>query len=314
MKFGSVGAVIAAASKKDAVPLLKVGSIPIVRRIVLTLQQAGVFPIVVVTGTEELEVTRQVAPLGVVFIKNRECERPELFSSVKLGLSYLQGKCGRVVFTPVNAPMFSAQTLHTLLASAADIATPTYDGRGGHPIVLQSAVIPQILAYDGPDGLRGAIWKSNCEKERIAVPDAGVLMSIHNEQQLRQHLQAHNASLLTPSVKISIDKETVFFNSRLKLLLFLLADLQSVRQACQHMGLSYQKAWDMLNQLEQELGYAVVERQHGGKSGGNTRLTEKGCRLMYAFQQYEDEVCSFARQRFDVLFRGTGLIETVQTI
>lgn len=41
MKFGSVGAVIAAASKKDAVPLLKVGSIPIVRRIVLTLQQAG---------------------------------------------------------------------------------------------------------------------------------------------------------------------------------------------------------------------------------------------------------------------------------
>ena len=102
MKFGSVGAVIAAASKKDAVPLLKVGSIPIVRRIVLTLQQAGVFPIVVVTGTEELEVTHQVAPLGVVFIKNTEYEKTELFSSVKLGLSYLQGKCDRVVFTPVN--------------------------------------------------------------------------------------------------------------------------------------------------------------------------------------------------------------------
>mgnify|MGYP001541583099 CR=1 FL=1 len=44
MRFGSVGAVIAAASKKDAVPLLKVGSIPIVRRIVLTLQQAVCFP------------------------------------------------------------------------------------------------------------------------------------------------------------------------------------------------------------------------------------------------------------------------------
>lgn len=308
MKFGSVGAVIAAASKKDAVPLLKVGSIPIVRRIVLTFQQVGVFPIVVVTGTEDLEVTRQVASLGIVFIKNRECERPEMFSSVKLGLSYLQGKCDRVVFTPVNAPMFSAQTLHTLLSSTAGIATPTHNGRGGHPIVMQSAVIPQILAYEGPDGLRGAIWKSNCEKERIAVPDAGVLMSIHNEQQLRQHLQAHNATLLTPSVKISIDKETMFFNSRLKLLLFLIADLQSVRQACQHMGLSYQKAWDMLNQLEQELGYTVVMRQHGGKSGGKTCLTEKGCQLMYAFQQYEDELRLFARQRFGVLFRDTNLI------
>lgn len=164
MKFGSVGAVIAAASKKDAVLLLKVGSIPIVRRIVLTLQQAGVFPIVVVTGTEELEVTHQVAPLGVVFIKNTECEEPELFSSVRLGLSYLQGKCDSVVFTPVNAPMFSARTLHTLLACPADIVTPTYNGCGGHPIVLRSRVIPQLLAYAGPDGLRGAVRQCLCDK------------------------------------------------------------------------------------------------------------------------------------------------------
>ena len=308
MKFGSVGAVIAAASKKDAVPLLKIGSIPIVRRIVLTLQQAGVFPIVVVTGTEELEVTHQVAPLGVVFIKNTEYENPELFSSVKLGISYLQGKCDRVVFTPVNTPMFFAQTLHTLLFCDAGIVTPTYDGRGGHPIVLHSQVIPQILAYGGSDGLRGAVRHCDCTKQRIAVSDAGVLMSAHNEPQLRQHLQEHNASLLTPSVKISIDKENMFLNSRLKLLLFLIADLQSVRQACLHMGLSYQKAWDMMNKLEHELGYAVVSRQHGGKNGGKTCLTEKGWQLMYAFQQYENEVRDFAQQRFDALFRETGLI------
>lgn len=308
MRFGSVGAVIAAASKKNAVPLLKIGSIPIVRRIVLTLQQAGMFPIVVVTGTEELEVIRQVAPLGVVFIKNKECEKPELFSSVKLGLSYLQGKCDRVVFTPVNAPMFFAQTLHTLLASTADIVTPTCNGRGGHPIILQSGVIPQILAYEGPDGLRGAIRQCDCNKQRIAVPDAGILMSVHNEPQLRQHLQEHNASLLAPTVKISIDKENMFLNSRLKLLLFLIADLQSVRQACLHMGLSYQKAWDMTNKLEHELGYAVVSRQHGGKNGGKTCLTEKGRQLIYAFQQYENEVRDFAQRRFDALFRETGLI------
>lgn len=308
MKFGSVGAVIAAASKKDAVPLLKVGSIPIVRRIVLTLQQAGVFPIVVITGTEELEVTHQVAPLGVVFIKNAECKEPELFSSVKLGLSYLRGKCDSVVFTPVNAPMFSARILHTLLACPADIVTPTYNGCGGHPIVLRSRVIPQLLAYAGPDGLRGAVRQCLCDKQRLPVDDPGILMSVHNQPQMRQHLQEHNASLLTPSVKISIDKEDVFLNSRLRLLLFLIADLQSVRQACLHMGLSYQKAWDMINRLEREAGYAVVTRQHGGRNGGKTCLTDRGQRLMLAFQQYEDEVRGFARQRFDALFRENGLI------
>lgn len=108
-------------------------------------------------------------------------------------------------------------------------------------------------------------------------------------------MQEHNVSLLTPSVKISIDKEDVFLNSRLKLLLFLIADLCSVRQACLHMGLSYQKAWDMINRLERELGYAVVTRQHGGKNGGKTCLTDRGQRLMLAFQQYEDELHAFAR-------------------
>ena len=100
----------------------------------------------------------------------------------------------------------------------------------------------------------------------------------------------------------------MFLNSRLKLLLFLIADLQSVRQACLHMGLSYQKAWDMINRLEQETGYAVVIRQHGGKNGGKTCLTEQGLRLIRAFQRYEDEVSTFAQQRFETLFRRTGLI------
>lgn len=308
MRFGTVGAVIAAASKKDAVPLLRVGTIPIIRRIVLTLQQAGIFPIVVVTGTDEVEVIHQVASLGVVFIKNTECEKPELFSSVKLGFSYLHEKCERVIFTPVNAPMFSSQTLYALLSSNADIVTPTYNGQGGHPIVVNGDVIPSILSYGGPDGLRGAIRQSDAKKQRIPVLDAGILMSIHDERQLRQHLDEHNASLLAPSIKISIDKESMFLNSRLKLLLFLIYDLKSVRQACTHMGLSLQKAWDMINCLEEEIGYEVVTRQQGGKNGGKTCLTERGCQLMYAFQSYEDEVRVFAYERFDILFRKTGLI------
>lgn len=172
--------------------------------------------------------------------------------------------------------------------------------------MLRSEILPQILAYNGPDGLRGAVRQSVGRKQRIAVSDAGVLMSVHNEPQLRQHLQEHNASLLTPSAKISSDKENMFLNSRLKLLLFLIADLSSVRQACLHMGLSYQKAWDMINRLERELGYAVVTRQHGGKNGGCTCLTDKGQQLMYAFQHYENEVRAFAQQRFDALFRETA--------
>ena len=308
MKFSPVGAVIAADSNKNAVPLLKVGSIPVVQRIILTLQQAGVFPIVVVIGAQEEEVVHQVAQLGVILLQDKEQENTEMFSSVKQGLSFLQGKCDRVVFTPVNAPMFSAYTLRTLLKSSAKITKPTYNGRGGHPLLLNGEVIDQILNYKGTDGLRGAIRACNCKVENIEVNDPGILMSTHNDTQLQEHLEQHNATLLTPTVKLSINKETVFFNSRLKLLLFMIEDLHSARQACLHMGLSYQNAWNMINKLENETGYAVVTRQRGGKNGGETCLTEKGQRLMYAFQRYEDEVNCFAQQRFEILFRDSHLI------
>ena len=307
MKFGEVGGIIAAASKKDAVPLLQVGSISIIKRIVLIMQRAGVFPIVVVTGIDEIEVVHQLASLGVIFIRNEECEAPELFSSVKLGLSYLQGKCDRVVFTPVNTPMFSPDTLKLLLAHDGEVVRPSCFSRSGHPVVISNEAIPEILNYRGDDGLRGAI--RNVENQhRVEVEDEGVLMSIHNQEQLNNHLKKHNHSMLNPGIKISIEKESVIFEHRLKLLLLLIADMQSVKRACKMTGLAYGNAWIMLNRLEQEVGYTIIERKHGGSRGGHTILTRRGRELIEAYQLFEARLRAQSQQLFDEFFKQKGLM------
>lgn len=308
MKFGEVGGVIAAASKRDAVPLLQLGTIPIIKRIVLSFQQAGIFPIVIVTGTDETEVVHQLAPLGVIFVRNSECDAPELFSSVRLGLSFLRDKCERVVFTPVNTPMFSPETLRALLASRAPVVRPSWRGRSGHPIVLENGILDTIVSYSGTDGLRGALRSLAGRIHWVEVEDEGILMSIHDETQLKKHLRQHNNAMLTPSIRVSIEKESAFFGPRLKLLLFLIADIESVRQACMHMGLSYGNAWVMINRLEQEVGYAVVERRHGGSRGGHTILTQKGMALMYAYQRFECLLKDYADGTFETLFRQQGLL------
>ena len=65
------GGVIAAVRKifesDKSEPLLKVGSISVIKRIVLTFQRAGVYPIVVVTGYESYEIERDLASFGVIF-------------------------------------------------------------------------------------------------------------------------------------------------------------------------------------------------------------------------------------------------------
>ena len=196
MNLRKVGGIIAVANHEVAKPLLQVGAIPIVRRIVITYQQVGVFPIVVVVGGDDEELKRVLSPLGVIFLKHEQERPPELMDSVRTGLHYLQGKCSRVVFTPVNVPMFTPDTLQALLDTAGEIVIPSWQGRGGHPIVLADEMIPRILGYAGENGLRGAL---EClPRTWVDVPDRGILASAHDEEELNRHLGSHNMSIIHP--------------------------------------------------------------------------------------------------------------------
>lgn len=307
MKINRIGGIIAAASKKDAEPLLHIGTIPIIIRIVISFQQAGIFPIVVVTGTEEDEVKYQLSSYGVIFIPNEDCEQPELFDSVKIGLQYLLGKCERIVFTPVNVPMFTPDTLNRLLDSKDDIAVPSFRNRGGHPIVLSQEVVPHIISYSEKNGLRGAISSLADRRTFIPVNDQGIHITVRDSNQLEACLANHNQALLHPTIQLSLQKETVFFNTRIKLLLYLILDTHSVRSACDRMALSYGKAWDMLNKLEAEAGYPIVERKHGGSRGGKTTLTPKGIQFLKNWLLLEDKVFRFTQNEFSLLFHDSGL-------
>ena len=309
MKISKVGGIIAVANKNTAKPLLQVGDIPIIRRIVITYQQVGVFPIVVVSGAEEEEVKRQLSPYGVIFLQGYRDDEPELMDSVRAGLQYLQGKCDRVAFTPVNVPMFTPATLTELIETPGEVVVPSYDGRGGHPVLLSDSILPEILAYEGQNGLRGALAQFEKRRTWVNVDDKGVLTSVHNETELRQQLKEHNSSILHPVLHMQLEQENPFFSARLKLLLFLLADTQNMRISCTYSGIAHSKAWDMINNLEQHLGYPVVERQRGGRSGGSTRLTKQGEAFLLAYHQFEETVHKFTQEEFKRRFISTKIIE-----
>jgi len=308
MKISKFGGLIAAASKKSALPLLQVGSIPIIKRIVISFQQAGIFPIVIITGVEEEEIKYQLSNYGVIFLSYVQPEHLQFLDTIKFGLQYLQGKCERVIFSPVNVPMFTPDTLMKLKISAGEIVIPSYHGHSGHPVMLAESIIPDILGYDGPYGLRGAIQSLEGKKRWVSVEDKGILTSVRNVKELQEQLAEHNNAILHPVMHINIEREQAFFNARLKLLLFLISDTHNMRKACSAMALSYGKAWDMVNRLEMELGYSVVERRQGGKHGGNTFLSEHGVAFLQAYQQFEEEVFHFTQSRFQELFLVTKIM------
>ncbi|MBU3180841.1 NTP transferase domain-containing protein [Clostridium psychrophilum] len=283
-------------------PLLKMGSITAVKRIVLTFQQVGISPIVVIIGYEADKIEHDLADYGVIFLHNEQYENSQMFDSAKIGLSYLLNKCDQVIFNPVNILMFSPNTIQKMMESGKKLLSPSFHGKTGHPLLISSELIPKVLEYNGNMGMRGAIRDIGVKRQWIDIEDEGVLNDGDDIDRSNQLLEKHNQHILHPFVRVSIEKESMFFNSKTKLLLILIEDTQSVRSACNHIALSYSKAWNMLNELEHELGYTVVERKHGGKNGGKTYLTKEGSEFLKKYQQFEHNVREYAKDEFIRLF------------
>ncbi|MBU3189597.1 NTP transferase domain-containing protein [Clostridium bowmanii] len=298
----TVGGIIAAANKCVAYPMKKVGSISLIQRIVLTYKKAGIWPIVVITGFEEPEIKSDLAREDAIFIINKDYENPPLIDSYKIGLKYLLGKCNRVLLTPVNVPMFNYTTVLEMIETKDEIVIPSYNMHGGHPLLIDSLHIPSILSYDGENGLKGAIDSLGAPITWLNVNDKGVTCSVKDEDKLEELLTSHNDSLFQPALTINIRKEKVFLDSRLRLLLELIDDNDSVNGACKRMSLSLSKAWDMINELEKSLGYEIVLRRRGGAREGRTQLSPKGREFMDNYDQFYSAVNKYTWEQFKKYF------------
>ncbi|MBS1197178.1 MAG: LysR family transcriptional regulator [Proteobacteria bacterium] len=59
-----------------------------------------------------------------------------------------------------------------------------------------------------------------------------------------------------------------------------------LRQAARNLEISYRKAWGDLKKAEECLGVQLIERSRGGKSGGQSLLTDDGRRWIEAYAAF----------------------------
>lgn len=64
----------------------------------------------------------------------------------------------------------------------------------------------------------------------------------------------------------------------------------SLHQAAAQMRMSYRKAWNTLNQIEERLGFHLLERKAGGPSGGGSTITPAAAELMHHYEGFREEV------------------------
>ncbi len=304
------GALIVAAGMSSRMgefkPMLNIGEISIAQRVVATFQQAGVEKIVMVTGHNAMELERHLARSGVIFLRNEKYRTTQMFDSACIGLAYLRDKCGRVLFTPVDIPLFTADTVRALLASDAPLACPVCNGKSGHPVLISAALIDPILRDSGENGLQGALARCGAELTPVPVPDGGILHDVDTPEDYHALLKYHNEQFVRPVVSVALAKEKPFFDHQTAMLLTLVEETHSVRAACQRMQMSYSTGWNTIRTLETQTNRGLVERSQGGAGGGKSRLTPEGKRLLQRYTEFaaavRENAAALYAQYFSDLF------------
>ncbi|MCI8517194.1 MAG: NTP transferase domain-containing protein [Hungatella sp.] len=310
----STGAVLVAAglsSRMEAFkPMLPFGNSTISRHMVTMLKDMGIDPVVVVTGYRGDELREHLFFTGVRFIKNERFRETQMFDSVQLGIQSISGDCERLLILPIDLPAIMPDTIRQQLMIDAPIIRTVCRGEPGHPIMLWSEVAESLRGYEGPGGLRGAIEHSGIAITNLEVDDEGIYRDLDTREQYQELLdwnyQRGQGYPVRPQTQVRLTASQPFYGPGTQQLLNWIGQTGSLQEACAHMDISYSKGRKMVKQLEQQLGFPVVQRWTGGSGGGGSVLTEKGEKLMEAYENMVAEIQDFTDQAYQ-RYMGKGI-------
>ncbi len=80
----------------------------------------------------------------------------------------------------------------------------------------------------------------------------------------------------------------------------------SISAAARDLGMSYRRAWLLVDRLNQACREPVVSTRYGGRHGGGAALTDFGRRLVAEFNAMQEEAREALAQRIATLERDTG--------
>lgn len=306
------GAIILAANasslNKDYMNKEYLGSLTMEERVILNFQRGGVDEIVMVTGYEAKNVEKRLQHYGITFLRNHAYETAEMLDSVKMGLEYLQNRCEKILICPAKVSFFVEDTVGKILNTDAPLVLPVFNGRAGHPVCIRSELIPGILQYCGDGGLKGALQSMQIVPLHLDTNDEGTRKEQYLDDSMERLAKRHNETLMRPMITVQLAKKKPFLGGETMNLLKLIGHTESVKEACLKAGISYSKGWNVIHDAEEELGYSIVERKQGGKSGGEARLTEKALKLMDLFETYEKEVLKVSEQLYEKMLKNSELL------
>lgn len=102
-------------------------------------------------------------------------------------------------------------------------------------------------------------------------------------------------------VWLEVDGEPLLGDGRERLLR-LIEECGSINAAARRMGLSYRRAWGLLQAMEEKLDTPLLRREKGGTGGGSSALTPDALELLEKFDRLRLGLNQDIDEKFSEIF------------
>jgi CTP:molybdopterin cytidylyltransferase MocA len=179
-----VAAVILAAGRSHRMgafkPLLPFGKLTVIESCIDYLRKGGAETIVVVVGhrAQELQDRLQHVPVTVALNPDPESE---MSASIAAALPLLPGTAKATLIAPADHPAVPPRVVFSVIEAwqhGAPLVIPTWQNRGGHPVLVDLRYREELLNLDPNRGLRALFEAHHDELKRVAVDSPYVARDI----------------------------------------------------------------------------------------------------------------------------------------
>jgi molybdenum cofactor cytidylyltransferase len=171
----SVAALLLAAGRSQRMgafkPLLTFGKTTVIESCIDYLQASGIETVVVVVGPSQDQLREKLKKNSVFIVENPDASS-EMGHSIACGVNALPANIRAVVIALVDHPAVSPQVVHELIdewKKGARLIIPTWQGRGGHPVLVDLRFRAELLHLPPEGGLKSLFTEHRSDVRRLAV-------------------------------------------------------------------------------------------------------------------------------------------------
>lgn len=119
--------------------------------------------------------------------------------------------------------------------------------------------------------------------------------------------EADKNVLLKPHVRLQLGDKVALGPGKAELLI-LIEETGSISAAARRMGMSYRRAWLLVETMNRCFASPLVETAQGGKGGGGAGVSELGRRVLVLYQQMEASLalCDEMTELSDLVVQSTS--------